>query len=219
MTPSPRALVSKKFFVSVWPTCITSMFGPADASTSCTEVGSVELRAEHDEQAARVLHVVVVVVEPRRLRATRCRGRARRPARRAPDRRRRTAGRAGTACAATFCTVDVVVPDLIEVLAVAGDLHRHRELRALPRARAAAGAGLGAAIVVGAPGSACVSRATQRATCAASQSGSSGLPVTVSVVCGTIVPALKATRIGDRSLARRWRRPDAARRCRSPASR
>src|SRR5579863_6428897 len=47
-----------------------------------------------------------------------------------------------------------------------------------------------------AAGNACVSRATQLLISGASHAGSAGLPVTVSVVCGTIVPALKATRMG-----------------------
>ena len=49
--PSPRDFVSRKFLVNVWPTCMTSMFGPADASTSCTEAGSCEPARERDDEA------------------------------------------------------------------------------------------------------------------------------------------------------------------------
>ena len=68
-----------------------------------------------------------------------------------------------------------------------------------------------------APGSAGVRRATQSATARDNQPGSAGFPVTFRVVCGTIVPALNATRIAT-SAELRSHRSDGGRRSRSPGS-
>ena len=103
-------------------------------------------------------------------------------------------------CTGVFCTLTVVV-------AVWSKYWPFPEIWtgtlncAVPPGASGADGGATAPIVTLAPGNACVKRVTHCVICCASQSGWAGLPVTVSVVCPTIVPALKATRMLTSALA------------------